>query len=312
VERYQRVSFRSRYEDGLRALMSRLSGTPDAASAARTSEAVPPTSPAISVPAVVLRRGPIDFGWVTIPAGEFLIGSDKSKDRLAYDDESSQHRLHLPEYRIARVPVTVAQFAAFMTANQGYRTTAETQGSACSWTGSKWDDVKGADWAHPRGPDSNVRDKQDHPVTCVSWYDALAFCKWAGVWLPTEAEWEKAARGDKGFVWPWGDREPNIGLCNFNMTVGDTTPVGRYPDGKSPYGLLDVAGNVWEWTSSLNKPYKYDVSDGREDLKSGGLRVLRGGSFWNVARDVRCAYRSWYFPSNRLDYFGFRVVSPGS
>ena len=186
--------------------------------------------------------GPIAFDWVTIPAGEFLMGSDKTKDKLAYDDETPQHTVYLPEYRIARVPVTVAQFAAFMAANPGYRTTAEEQGSAWSYTGSEWKEIKGADWAHPRGPESDVRAKQDHPVTCVSWHDAVAFCKWAGVRLPTEAEWEKAARGTDGRIWPWGNREPNSGVCNFNMTVGDTTPVGRYPDGKSPYGLAGRGG----------------------------------------------------------------------
>ena len=143
------------------------------------------------------------------------------------------------------------------------------QGSAWSYTGSEWEEINGADWAHPRGPESDVRAKQDHPVTCVSWNDAVAFCKWAVVRLPTEAEWEKAARGTDGRIWPWGDREPNSGVCNFNMTVGDTTPVGRYPDGKSPYGLLDVAGNVWEWTSSLwASRTSIDANDGRENLDS--------------------------------------------
>ena len=243
--------------------------------------------------------GPIAFDWVTIPAGEFLMGSDKTKDKLAYDDEMPQHRLYLPEYRIARMPVTVAQFAAFVAANPGYRTTAEEQGSTWSYTGSEWKDVKGADWAHPHGPQSDVKVKQDHPVTCVSWHDALAFCTWAGVRLPTEAEWEKAARGPNGRIWPWGDREPNSGVCNFNMTVKDTTPVGRYPDGKSPYGLLDVAGNVWEWTGSLwgtdvSNPefgYPYDPKDGRENPNAPDTvrRVLRGGSFRSDAQLVRCA-----------------------
>ena len=264
---------------------------------------------------------PIGFDWVTIPDGEFLMGSDKTTDKLAYDDETPQHTLHLPEYRIARVPVTVAQFAAFMAANQGYRTTAEVQGSARNWTGLVWKQIRGADWAHPHGPQSDVRAKQDHPVTCVSWQDAVAFCRWAGVRLPTEAEWEKAARGSDGRIWPWGNREPNNGVCNFDMTVGDTTPVGHYPDGKSPHGLLDVAGNVWEWTSSMwgkhaNKPefgYPYDVKDGRENPNApvSVRRVLRGGSFGRGSPYVRCAYRGRNLPLDRYDLVGFRVVSPG-
>ena len=185
-------------------------------------------------------------------------------------------------------------------------------------------EIKGADWAHPRGPKSDVRAKQDHPVTCVSWHDAVAFCKWAGVRLPTEAEWEKAARGTDGRIWPWGNQGPNSGVCNFNMTVKDTTPVGRYPDGKSPYGLLDVAGNVWEWTSSLwgkeeqcDRPefgYPYDAQDGRENSNAPDKvrRILRGGSFWDVAQGVRCACRHGHCPDDRDDFSGgFRVVSPG-
>ena len=349
---YQRVSFRGRYEDGLRQLLARLGAAagPEPAPPVRDDQRAPvdrtgfeasagaavdardrlkppvqdnqrAAAPAIAVPAVVLQRRPIDFDWITIPAGDFLMGSDKKKDKQAYDDETPQHTLHLPEYRIARAPVTVAQFAAFMAANVGYRTTAEKEGSARNWTGLKWEEIRGADWAHPRGPGSDVRAKQEHPVTCVSWHDALAFCKWATVRLPTEAEWEKAARGTDGRLWPWGNREPNSGVCNFNMTVGDTTPVGSYPDGKSPYGLLDVAGNVWERTSSLwgkdaSKPefgYPYDAKDGREDPSASDnvRRTLRGGSFRSNARGVRCAYRYGHYPYARGGVVGFRVVSPG-
>ena len=127
---YQRVSFRGRYEDGLRALLNRLSGVPAAVPADRTPKAAQPTAPAIGVPPAVRRRGPIDFEWETIPAGDFLMGSDKQQDEYAGDDEIPQHTLVLPEYHIACVPVTVRQFAAFEAANPAHRTTAQTQGSA--------------------------------------------------------------------------------------------------------------------------------------------------------------------------------------
>ena len=283
-------------------------------------EVVASVEPArVAPPRVARPLAPIEFDWLTIPAGEFLMGSDKRKDKMALDDETPQHTIYLPEYRIARVPVTVAQFAAFMAANRGYRTTAEVQGSAWNWSGSEWLEIKGATWAHPHGPKSNVRAKQDHPVTCVSWYDALAFSKWALVRLPTEAEWEKAARATDGRIWPWGNREPNSGVCNFKMAVGETTPVGRYPDGTSQYGLLDVAGNVWEWTGSLwgadaSQPefgYPYDPKDGRENPNAPDSvrRVLCGGSFRSSAQYVRCAFRLGNDPNLRLDFIGIRVVS---
>ncbi|MCB0068322.1 MAG: SUMF1/EgtB/PvdO family nonheme iron enzyme, partial [Caldilineaceae bacterium] len=141
---------------------------------------------------------PVVFDWVEIPAGPFLMGSDKRKDDQAYDDELPQHTMTLPAYRMARMPVMVAQFAAFVEAT-GYMTQAEQQGSAYVWTGQKWDDVKGANWRHPRGPESDVRQKQAHPVTCVTFRDVVGFCEWASrvtgttVRLPSEAEWEKAA-----------------------------------------------------------------------------------------------------------------------
>ena len=258
----------------------------------------------------------IEVDWVTIPAGEFLIGSDKSRDKNAFDNELPQHRLHLPAYRITRTPVTVAQFEAFVKAT-GYKTTAEKEGSAYAWTGSKWEDIKGANWRNPRGPDSNVNEKAQHPVTSVSWHDARAYCAWLSqelgqkIRLPTEAEWEKAARGTDGRIYPWGNDAPDQKCCNFEMNVGDTTPVGKYASGASPYGCLDMAGNVWEWTSSGFTPYPYEGGDGREDLDSGARRVLRGGSFVSLRRHVRCAVRFNFVPVNRLYNGGFRVLSPG-
>ena len=264
---------------------------------------------------------------VRVPAGEFLMGSDKAIDPQAYDAELPQHRLTLPEILIGKYPVTVAQFAVFVKAT-GYKTTAEQRGSGWNWTGSVWKDIKGADWAHPRGPGSDVQAKTSHPVTLVSWDDAVAFARWASqvtgrpVRLPSEAEWEKAARGGDGRLYPWGNEPPDDRRCNFNMNVEDTTPVGKYsPLGDSPYDCADMAGNVWEWTGSLwgkdvktpDFKYPYDPRAGREDLAAGAdvARVLRGGSFDDDTQDVRCAYRDRHNPELRNDHAGFRVASPG-
>ncbi len=143
----------------------------------------------------------------------------------------------------------------------------------------------------------------------VSWHDAQAFCQWAGVRLPSEAEWEKAARGTDGRIWPWGSNEPTDKLCNFSRNVGDTTPVGTYPAGASPYGCLDMAGNVWEWTINLwgkdggtpDFGYPYDPNDGREalDAPDAVRRTLRGGSWYIYAGGVRCALPAAGSPYDR-------------
>ena len=275
-----------------------------------------------STPENVFKPGEaaISFDWVTIPGGEFIMGSDTKYDPEASQNEMPQHKLYLAEYRIARVPVTVAQFAQFASAT-GYRTRAEQEGGAWVWNGSGFDWVEGANWQHPRGPGDRVANQPSHPAATLSWHDAQAFCRWAGVRLPTEAEWEKAARGTDGRIWPWGDNPPDDTLCNFNNRVGTTTPVGSYVEGKSPYGMLDMAGNVWEWVSSLwgmreNTPdygYPYDRDDGREhpEEPDAVMRVLRGGAWDQKRGRVRCASRGMCDPSHSADVGGFRVVSGG-
>jgi len=245
-----------------------------------------------SVPATSLEPE-----MILIPAGRFIMGSDLRKDKLAYAGEQPQHTLYLPDYYIARTPVTNVQYGAFVRAT-GHRTPYHLE-----------------DGKIPRG-------EEQHPVTAVSWNDAIAYCRWlsevAGksYCLPSEAEWEKAARGMDGRIYPWGNRW-DASRCNcWESGPRGTTPVGAYPRGASPYGVLDMAGNVWEWTRSLYRGYPYDSTDGREDLGVDGHRVLRGGSFYKYQRYVRCAsrLRDYPFPSSRLGtgnwyrYYGFRVV----
>jgi formylglycine-generating enzyme required for sulfatase activity len=266
-------------------------------------------------------RFSIDF--LPIPAGRFLMGSSVS-DSLAYDNEKPQQAMELPDYWMARFPVTVAQFSAFAEANKDYRTTAEKRGSGIAYTGSQWEEVKGAYWMAPRGKDSSIKEKMNHPVSQVSWEDAMTFCRWLNelvkgqlpadhvLRLPGEAEWEKAARGAAGNLYPWGNDAPDDKRCNFNMNIKDITPVGHYsPQGDSPYGCVDMAGNVWEWTHSLINNYPYQFDDGREKENASKARVLRGGAFSSGDGRVRCAVRNYNDPNSRSVNVGFRVcVSP--
>jgi len=153
----------------------------------------------------------------------------------------------------------------------------------------------------------------DQPVTGVTWSQAQAYAAWVGGRLPTEAQWEKACRGTDGRTYPWGNQNPTPDLLNYRGTGLDTwSSVGSYPSGASPFGTLDMAGNAWEWTSSAYANYPYNPRDGREDLKSGKSRVVRGGSFNLNAYYVRCAVRFDLSPDNGGGSIGFRVVvSPG-
>jgi formylglycine-generating enzyme required for sulfatase activity len=231
---------------------------------------------------------PLEPEMVLIPAGEFLMGSDPQSDRYAKRDEQPQHTLYLPDYYLAKTPVTNAQYAAFVQAT-GYRQPEH-------WKGGN----------PPKG-------KKGHPVVNITWRDAVAYCSWLSeitgklYCLPSEAEWEKGARGNDRRIYPWGDQW-DTKCCNSKESgKEDTTPVGAYPQGANPYGLLDMAGNVWEWTRSVYKSYPYDPEDGREDLGAEGPNVLRGGACHNLHRSIRCAARSWCYPDYYLKFYGFRV-----
>jgi formylglycine-generating enzyme required for sulfatase activity len=237
------------------------------------------------------------LGFVKIPVGPFLMGDEK-------------HEVKLPTYYIARYPVTVAHYRVFV-----------------------------KETGHIPENAQSLEKADNHPVVCVTWYEAMKYCEWLTeklhswektteplatllrdregqekrwcITLPSEAEWEKAARGTDGRMYPWGvkpevdEADPN--KANYDETgIGTTSAVGCFPAGKSHYGCLDMAGNVWEWTRSLYKDYPYKPKDGREDLKDEGVRVLRGGSFslWLV----RCAVRSGPYPVDRFGGGGFRVV----
>lgn len=261
--------------------------------------------------------------FTLIPKGSFIMGSKDKAD--AFDDEKPRHPVEIDgNYWMGRYPITNAQFARFIEASS-YRTTAEAKGSGMIFTGKwpegQWEEVPKANWRKPFGKKHVTPDRENHPVTLVSWPDAQEYCRWlnqeykselpAGLEfrLPTEAEWEKAARGEDALEYPWGNRPPEINQINADRHVGEPTPVGKYsPQSDSPFGAADMAGNVWEWTNSVFQVYPYRQDDGREDPNSGLPRVLRGGSFLNTYSSARCASRSSALPETCIGYYGFRVV----
>jgi formylglycine-generating enzyme required for sulfatase activity len=235
-------------------------------------------------PAPAVRLGGIDF--VLIPAGEFTMGANDQMNR-----EMPAHQVYLEAYYIGKYPVTNAEHGRFVEAT-GHKAPLHWEGGSI-----------------PAG-------KEDHPVVYVSWYDARAYCEWLGAQigvalrLPTEAEWEKAARGTDGRTFPWGE-ELDKSRCNSHLLyLNDTTPVGQFsPQGDSPYGVADMAGNVTEWVSSAMFDYPYDPHDGREDLELKCNRLNRGGSFRAFRNSARVCFRTnWPPPDEPEEVSGFRVA----
>jgi len=247
----------------------------------------------------------LGISWCLVEAGSFLMGSDKAHDPETRSDETPQHTRELPAFYISREPITQDQFRAFVTSG-GYR-------ERTFWTdaGWAWREATGISEPESFGGDFSL---PDHPVVGVSWHEAIAFCRWlaerAGgeIRLPTEAEWEKAARGADGRVYPWGSEWGDSKANTAELDLKNTTAVGRFPEGASPYGVLDMAGNVWEWCGTLYQPYPYAANDGREDPTTEGWRVLRGGSWSDEHRNARCAFRYGFDPAGRYSDTGFRVV----
>ncbi|MEM7245627.1 MAG: SUMF1/EgtB/PvdO family nonheme iron enzyme [Acidobacteriota bacterium] len=232
---------------------------------------------------------PESDAWVTIPAGSFWMGAEE-KDEA----ERPRHEVSLSEYRLARHPVTNAQYAVYV---------AETG----KGVPSHWEDGR------------SLESKEEHPVTHVSWHDAVAFATWLGkrtesagaFRLPTEAQWERAAKGPGGGErrHPWGDDAPNRELANFGGGVGDTTPVGTYPKGASAEGALDLAGNVWEWCHDWQATYPSgDRESDPTGPERGDRRVLRGGSFNGHPNYLRSAFRHAYPPEGTGGLVGFRLA----
>ena len=172
--------------------------------------------------------------------------------------------------------------------------------------GRRWKKVEGANWKKPDGL-TPIEGKDDYPVTQVSYNDALNYCKWAGKDLPTEAQWEKAARGPNGNKFPWGDSDPNDTMANFDNIVGSTTPVDTYEKGQSYYGAFDMAGNVYQWCKDW-----YGTGERKEKNPtgpdSGKERVIKGGSFIEGMESLRSANRDRYEPNYSSFLFGFRCA----
>ena len=273
------------------------------------------TPPAVEVTRERKRPGKRDLfdldsgAWVEIPGGTFHMGAQKEDpqapgyDPEAQDRELPVRRVTVSPFRLSRHPVTHAEYAVFV---------------------EDTDKQPPEPWENGRIPEG----KEEHPVVHVSWPDAVAFCEWFSrrvakqegsekeatrrIRLPREAEWELAARGTEGRKYPWSDAEPTDRLANFGGNVGDTTPVGSYPEGATPEGLQDLAGNVWEWCADWFGDYPDQDEADPTGPKAGSSRVLRGGAFLNYPRYLRAAYRRDFHPEARNGFIGFRVLCSSS
>lgn len=265
-------------------------------------QANPPTPPASPVVSIQVMIDPQDgMAMVHIPAGEFKMGSSRVDDPQTLDEEVPQHIVYLDDYWIDRIEVTNAQYA--LCVSEGACTGPANNRSATR--GSYYDDNQYA----------------DYPVVYVSWSQAAAYCAWAGRRLPTEAEWEKAARGTDGRIYPWGNTFDGTlaNYCDINCQTAwkddrfddgytDTAPVGEYPGGTSVYGVMDMAGNAYEWVADWFAPYSRGSQTNPTGPDSGQEKIIRGGAWGDDPAHVRTSIRSRLNGDSYLDFIGFRCA----
>jgi len=222
---------------------------------------------------------PVSSEMVLVPAGEFIMGT-------TFEDESPRHAVFVEAFEIDKFEVTNEEFERFI-AETGYQTEAEKGGEEDNWR-------------------AYAERKPRHPVVKVTWNDALAYCQWAGKRLSTEGEWEKAARGTEGLLYPWGDEWDPARANTRESGYRGTTVVGSFREGASPYGVMDMAGNVAEWTSDWYKAYP--GSDFSSPYFGEKYRVIRGGGWFSDQELVRTTERSASSEELRNDDVGFRCA----
>ncbi|HEX2054855.1 MAG TPA: formylglycine-generating enzyme family protein [Nitrospiraceae bacterium] len=229
---------------------------------------------------------PADVPMAIVPEGPFSMGSDGGQ---ALEDERPKHEVWLDGFQIDLYEVTTGQYAAFLSSEK----------RPAPWL---WETV-------------DLTLHRDRPVIGVDWYDAEAYCRWAGKRLPTEAEWEKAARGVDGRLYPWGNQEPTAQLANFALGARFSysqvlMPVDRYEQGRSPFGLHHMAGNVWEWTHDWYGAQYYQISQPRNPPgpAEGEFKVLRGGSWSDLPKYLLSYGRFKLPPNTKNSYTGFRCA----
>jgi len=268
---------------------------------AETPKPAPAQNLAVSSEMGIAHLREIDgMPMIEIPAGKVWIGCDESNNAgfSCLGDELPLHQVFLDAFLIDKFEVTNAQYALCVTAE------------ACTEPYYQHSETRQDYYSDP--------DYAEYPRVAVSWFEARNYCEWVGGRLPTEAEWVRAARGDDKRAYPWGDEVPDCSKANTldestgKLCLGDTAPVGSFPEGASPFGVMDLAGNVWEWTADWYHKNYYSISpeNNPQGPEQGGTKVVHGGGFDYGWKLTRIAYTTDHDPGEHKIGFGFRCVLP--